>query len=105
MESAAFRPGNSFLFADVQLERGPILDLVIDHLAFSLDGRWLAATSATGVGLKVIDAQSWRIAAEDSAYAGDSYGAAFAPDGSLYTIADDGKLRLLRCGSLSPDGK
>ena len=38
---------------------GPFNDAVI-HLAFSPDGRWLAATSASGVGLKVIDAQTWR---------------------------------------------
>ena len=66
---------------------------VINHLAFSSDGRWLAAASSTNVGLKVIDAQSWRIAVEDKNYAGDSYGAAFAPDGRLYTVAYDGKLR------------
>ena len=66
---------------------------VVTHLAFSPDGRWLAATSFTGVGLKVIDAQTWRIAAEDKDYAGHSYGAAFGPDGRLYTVAFDGKLR------------
>ena len=51
---------------------------VINHLAFSPDGRWLAANSHADVGLKVIDAQTWRIVAEDKNYAGDSYGAAFA---------------------------
>ena len=66
---------------------------VIFHLAFSPDGRWLAATSSAHVGLKVIDVQSWRIAMEDKDYADDSYGAAFAPDGRLYTVADDNKLR------------
>jgi WD40 repeat protein len=66
---------------------------VINRLAFSPDGRWLAAMSSAGVGLKVIDVQTWRIVAEDKAYAGDSYGAAFGPDGSLYTVADDNKLR------------
>jgi WD40 repeat protein len=66
---------------------------VIDHLVFSPDGRWLAATSFAGVGLKVIKVQDWRIAAEDKDYAGDSYGAAFSPSGRLYTVAFDGKLR------------
>jgi hypothetical protein len=65
----------------------------IKHLAFSPEGRWLAATSGAGVGLKVIDARTWRIAAEDTAYAGNSWGAAFGLDGSLYTVAYDGKLR------------
>ncbi len=66
---------------------------VITHLAFSPEGRWLAATSFAGDGLKVIDAHTWRIVAEDRAYGGDSYRAAFAPDGRLYTVASDGKLR------------
>jgi WD40 repeat protein len=71
---------------------GPFGD-IIHHLAFSSDGRWLAAASGTGVGLKVIDAQGWRVVAEDKDYAGDSNGAAFAPDGRLYTVAYDGMLR------------
>ncbi len=66
---------------------------VINNLAFSSDGRWLAATSHAEVGLKVIDAQTWKIAFEDKNYGGDSYGAAFAADGRLYTVAFDGKLR------------
>jgi WD40 repeat protein len=66
---------------------------VINHLAFSTDGRWLAAASSTNVGLKIIDTQSWRIAVEDKNYADHSYGAAFAADGSLYTVAYDAKIR------------
>jgi caspase domain-containing protein/WD40 domain-containing protein len=66
---------------------------VIEKLAFSPDGRWLAAISIRNVGLKVIDAQTWRIVAEDNDYAGDGSGAAFGPDGYLYTAALDGKLR------------
>ena len=65
----------------------------IAHLAFSPDGRWLAAVSFANVVLKVIDAQTWRITAEDRAYAGNSYGAAFGLDGRLYTVAADRKLR------------
>jgi hypothetical protein len=66
---------------------------VLNHFAFSADGRWLAAMSSANVGLKVIDTQSWRIVAEDAKYRDDSYGAAFAPDGRLYTVAYDGKIR------------
>ena len=66
---------------------------VLNHFAFSPDGRWLAAASSANVGLKVIDTQTWRIVAEDKNYADDSYGAAFGPDGRLYTVAYDGKLR------------
>lgn len=66
---------------------------VINHLVFSADGRWLAATSTTGVGVKVIDTSTWRVVASDADYGGDSYGAAFGLDGRLYTVADDRKLR------------
>jgi hypothetical protein len=46
-----------------------------------------------GNGLRVIDATDWREIAADKDYGGDSYGAAFGPDGRLYSVADDGKLR------------
>ena len=69
------------------------LESVIFHLTFSPDGRWLAIASTGNVGLKVVDTQNWRIVAEDKAYQDDSYGAAFAPDGRLYTVAYDGKIR------------
>jgi WD domain, G-beta repeat len=68
-------------------------DGVINNLAFSPDGLWLAAVSSKNVGLKVIDTENWRVAAEDKDYANDSYGAAFAPHGRLYTVAYDGKIR------------
>jgi WD40 repeat protein len=71
---------------------GPFSDRIAD-LAFSPDGRWLAATSVAGTGLAVIDVQSWRIAVQDKNYADTSYGVAFAPDGRLYTVSFDGKLR------------
>jgi WD40 repeat protein len=72
---------------------GPFGD-VIHHLAFSPNGRWLAATSTAGVGLRVIDTANWGTIAKDDDYAGDSYGAGFAPDSNLlYTVAYDGKLR------------
>ena len=76
---------------------GPFGDS-IDHLAFSADGRWLAAVSGTGAGLDVVDAQTWKIVFRDANYAGDSYGAVFAPDSRLYTVANDGKLRLYGLG-------
>ena len=71
---------------------GPFDD-VFYHLTFSPDGLWLAATSTARVGLKVIDTQTWRIVAKDQPYGDDSYGAAFGPDGRLYTVAIDNKLR------------
>jgi WD40 repeat protein len=76
---------------------GPF-DNVIHHLAFSPEGRWLAATSGIGVGLKLIDTQTWRIAEVDQAYYGESYGVALGADGRVFTVAYDGKLRLYRLG-------
>jgi WD40 repeat protein len=71
---------------------GPSTGTVLD-LAFSPDGRWLAATSEGNNGLKVIDTQTWQIVAQDRAYGDAGYSVAFAPDGRLYTVADDNKLR------------
>jgi WD40 repeat protein len=80
---------------------GPVNDVIM-HMAFSQDGRWLALTGATRVGLKVIDTRSWRIVAEDKTYAGNSYGATFGPDGHLYTVSYDHKVRQYGVG---PDFK
>ncbi len=66
---------------------------VVSHLVFSPDGNWLAATSGSGGGLKVIDTSTWRVVAEDQSYDDLSAGAAFGPDGRLYVVALDGKLR------------
>jgi WD domain, G-beta repeat len=66
---------------------------VAHHLAFSPDGRWLVATLGGGKGVRMIDAATWREVASDKTYAADSYGAAFGPDGRLYTVGNDGKIR------------
>jgi WD40 repeat protein len=69
---------------------------VIHHLAFSPDGRFLAATLGAGEGLRVIDTERMSEVAADRDYgddSDDSNGAAFAPDGRLFTVAYDGYLR------------
>ena len=66
---------------------------ITHYLTFSADARWLAATSQVGVGLNVIDTRTWQIVATDKTFTDESYGAAFAPDGRLYVIAYDHKLR------------
>jgi Caspase domain/WD domain, G-beta repeat len=71
----------------------------VNHLVFSPDGRWLAATSNKDQGLAVIDAQNWQVAMKDSAYEAESHGAAFGPDERLYTVSSDGKLRRYAPGS------
>jgi DNA-binding beta-propeller fold protein YncE len=66
---------------------------VIFHVAFSPDGRYLAATLFGSNGLRVIDVVTRKVVAEDKDYGANSFGAAFAPDGRLYTVAYDGYLR------------
>jgi len=88
-----FEAGNGALFGRI----GPF-DNAILNLAFSPDGSWLAATGAVGVGLKLIDLQSGRVAVEDNSYPDASPDAVFAPDGKLYTVADDNKLRRYEAG-------
>src|SRR5262245_5988257 len=68
-------------------------DNVIDHLAFSPDGRYLAAMLHRDQGLRVIDTQRLVEIAADRDYGNDSYGAAFASDGRLFTVSYDGYLR------------
>lgn len=68
---------------------------VVFHLAFSPDGRYLAAMLGSANGLRVYDREAnWAEIARDIDYGADSYGAAFAADGRLATTSDDGKLRL-----------
>jgi len=77
---------------------GPESD-VVNRLAVSADGRFLAATIHGGLGVRVwertgVDLASWRLAAEDREYDGAAaYGVAFDSAGALYTVAYDGKLR------------
>jgi WD40 repeat protein len=77
---------------------GPLAN-VINHLAVSPDGRFLAAALWGGNGLKVWERMgaglsNWRLAAEDKDFGGkDLYGATFDRNGILFTVAYDGKLR------------
>ena len=64
------------------------------HLAFSPDGSRLAATLGGGEGMRLWQAGSWRLLAEDKDYGGKgSYGAAFDGANRLFTVADDGQIR------------
>jgi WD40 repeat protein len=66
----------------------------VNALAFSADGRYLAAGCGSG-GLRVFDRdKNWSEAFRDEAYGDRSYGAAFADDGRLATSSFDGKIRL-----------
>jgi WD40 repeat protein len=65
-----------------------------DSLAFSRDGRYLAAGLFAG-GLRVYDRdRQWTEASRDTHYGSEVYGLAFAADGRLATTGLDGKVRL-----------
>jgi WD40 repeat protein len=68
---------------------------VICYLAYSRDGRYLAAALGEG-GIRVYrsDRSQSTPAGEDTAYGSDSYCADFAPDGGLVTTCLDGFIRL-----------
>jgi WD40 repeat protein/uncharacterized caspase-like protein len=67
---------------------------VCNHLVFSADGRYLAATLNQG-GLRVFDRdKNWSEAFRDTNYGDQASGAAFADDGRLATSSYDGKIRL-----------
>lgn len=76
------------------LRRVPGLPSVINHLAFSPDGRWLAASLASN-GVRVFDARSGVETGRDMDYGDQSYSADFSPDGRrLLTASFDGGVRL-----------
>ena len=74
---------------------------VITNLAFSPDGRLLAATLATNNGLRLFSIADGRLLAQDTDYGADSYSVHFNPAASgagaqLLTTGYDGFLRLYR---------
>lgn len=76
----------------------PNLPNAITSLAFSKDGRWLAATFFGKFGIRVFSTETWKQVAEDSDYGSDSYCADFSRDGRLITTSYDGFLRLYGIG-------
>ncbi len=76
------------------LQRLPGLPNVVFDLAFSPDGRWLAASLGAG-GVRVFEAASGRETGSDPDYGSDSYSAQFSPDTrKLVTTCLDGQVRL-----------
>jgi WD40 repeat protein len=70
------------------------LPKVTDSLAFSSDGRYLAA-GLSASGLRVYDRdRQWSEVFRDTDYGDNIYGATFAADGRLATASLDGKVRL-----------
>ncbi len=70
------------------------LSAVIFGLAYSPDGRYLAATLAGASGVRVFKADSGDLVAQDTDYAQSSYGVDFSRDGRMVTSSDDGYVRL-----------
>ncbi len=66
---------------------------VINHLAFSADGRRLGIALGVRQGVRVVDVETGRELMADTDYGAGTYGVAFAPDGSLFAVSYDGFLR------------
>jgi WD40 repeat protein len=66
----------------------------VNALAWSPDGRHLAAGTGRGVGLCVWSARNWVLAGQDPAYAGSIHGLAYSTDGKLAATGADGALRI-----------
>ncbi|HOD98827.1 MAG TPA: caspase family protein [Syntrophales bacterium] len=70
------------------------LPSVINHLAFSPDGRYLAATLGQNNGIRVFRAADGRPVGEDRDYGTDSYSVVFDRRGRLAAASLDGYIRL-----------
>ena len=95
---AAFEKGGGNGLYVVDLVSGAVrrygtYDGVLNALAFSADGQRIGIALGRGKGIRVLDAGSGRELMVDRDYQNDSYGIAFAPDGSLYATSLDGGLR------------
>ncbi|HRH81574.1 MAG TPA: caspase family protein [Thiobacillaceae bacterium] len=66
----------------------------VTELAFSRDGRWLAAGIGTQNGLRVWRTADWKLSFEDTEYGGTLFNMDFSEDGRLATTSSDGNIRL-----------
>ncbi len=67
---------------------------VIFDLAWSPDGRWLAAGLSGKSGVRVYRSDTWQQVGSDSDYDASSFGVDFSRDGRLVSCSFDGLLRL-----------
>lgn len=65
----------------------------VNHLAVSADGTRLAAALGGQAGLRLWDAATGRLVAEDTGYRGPARTVVFAPDGRIFSTAADGLVR------------
>jgi hypothetical protein len=71
---------------------------VVNHLAFSPDGRHLVACLGGPNGIRVYETEGFEEIAAARDYGGDSYWAAFDREGRLVTSSEDGRIRLYEAG-------
>jgi WD40 repeat protein len=77
------------------LRRVSGLPEVINHLAFSPGGHWLAVSLGGQSGVRVFEAASWRESGQDRRYGDSSHSADFSGDGRrMVTTSLDGRIRL-----------
>ncbi len=67
---------------------------VIKHLAYSPDGRYLAAMLGGANGIRVYETKNYGLYTSDDDYAGDSYWGSFDSSNRLVTVSFDGHIRL-----------
>lgn len=70
----------------------------INHLAFSSDGRHLAASLGDNHGIRLYRSSDWSLVGEDKEYGSKSTSAHFSSEGRLLTTSYDGFIRLYETG-------
>lgn len=91
--------GQNVLVFDLQTRRMVLhltsdLPNIIVALAFSPDGRRLAAGIGSAHGIRIWDVSTAAMLADDRDYGDSTYGLTFAPDGRLAAASLDGAIRL-----------
>nr|WP_321401371.1 hypothetical protein [uncultured Desulfobacter sp.] len=76
------------------VHRIPSLPNIINHLAWSKDGSFLAAALGRSNGVRVYETDSFTETASDPDYGKDSYWVDFNATGRMVTTCDDGYIRL-----------
>ena len=108
--STGFEPGKGSSFYVFEAATGQLLRRVgglpefVNRLAWSPDGRYVAAGLLGANGIRLFETSEWREVARDVDYAGAVYGLNFDTSGRLSAAAFDGNIRLYN-PSLQPIAK
>jgi WD40 repeat protein len=87
------------------LRRITDLPNVVNHLVYSRDGRYVAATLGRNNGLRVYQTASYTQVGEDRDYGADSFSADFDVANRLVTTSYDGFIRLYEVGGNASSGR